>query len=342
MEAKDKKTKRKKQWGGHHLLSAKVRDLNLRQIDAMTEDQAYAAFQAVRFADSNGEPTCPRCKSPAYTFKSRKIFKCMKCGHRFSLTSGTHFHGRKLSYRDILYSIATYAIGAKGMSAVEYCQHINIGSKTAFVLRHRFREAVAKGADHSPLTGEVEFDCAEVGGYIRPKNIKKLQKDRRKFPYRSDSKLIVVVARERNGRAVTTVVNDHSTNGNDISDAAKFVEKAVSPTAIHYSDQGAEWSGLRRRDLRQVNHNYSYHTPYAHTNNAESYFSMLRRVQHGIYHCISSPRYLHAYTEELNFRQNMRRCTNMEKYNAILRSVVSLRRSSMTGYWQKHRPKAAS
>ncbi|HET7084144.1 MAG TPA: IS1595 family transposase [Rhizomicrobium sp.] len=301
----------------------------------MTEEQAYAAFQAIRFASTGGEPVCPSCDCPAYTFKCRKIFKCKNCGKRFSLTSGTPFASHKLTFGDILYAMAIYSMGAKGTNAIELSHRVNISYKSAFVLLHRLREAVAQDADLSPLVGEVEFDCAEVGGYIRPKNVKKLRKDLRKYPYRSPDKLIVVVARERKGRARTTIVEN-------ISDAKKFIRKVVSRTATVYCDCGTEWSDLQAIwDLKRVDHNYSWWTPNAHTNNAESYFAMLRKAQKGVYHRFSSPRYLHAYTEEMAWRQNVRRQTNSEKYSLVLQAAAVSPISSMKGYWQRHVPKSA-
>lgn len=324
--------KRRKQTGGHILKSAKVRSLNLREIGNMTEEQAYAAFQAIRFANSNGEPVCPSCDCPAYTYKCRKQFKCKNCGKRFSLTSGTPFASHKLSFRDIVYAIATYSMGAKGTNAIELSHRVNISYKSAFVLLHRLREAVAKDADLSPLKGEVEFDCAEIGGHIRPKNVKKYRDDLRKHPYRSENKLIVVVARERGGRARTTIVDN-------ISEAKNYIRKVVSRSATPYCDCGSEWNDLQAIwDLKRVNHNYSWWTPHAHTNNAEGYFAMLRKATKGIYHRLCSPRYLHAYTEEMAWRQNLRRQTNSEKYQSVLRAAAVRNPSSMKGYWQRHLP----
>jgi transposase-like protein len=334
-------TKRKKQYGTHFLnTAAAVRSLDMEVIYAMTEEQAYAELLAIRFESTNGEPVCPTCNCPAYILRTRKCFKCKNCPRQFSLTSNTPLAGRKLSCKKIVRAAAYYAIGSIGRSGGDCAQLLSMSRKAAWVFHHRLREALAKNSDRSQLVGEVEFDNAEVGGHIRPKNIKKFRKDRRKIENRSDSKLFVAVARERTvaggrpGRTYTTVVTRQP-------ESAKFVEKAVSRSAIHYSDLGGEWSSLRRRDLRQVNHKSAYVTPYSHTNNAECYFSMLRRVER-IHGHIGAPRYLHSYTEDLNFRQNRRRDANTEKYISVLRALLSIGTSSMTGYWQGRRRKAPS
>ena len=44
----------------HFLLSAKARTLSLKAIMQMTDQDARARFQAIRWADNGGEPFCPR------------------------------------------------------------------------------------------------------------------------------------------------------------------------------------------------------------------------------------------------------------------------------------------
>jgi transposase-like protein len=301
----------------------------------MTEEQAYNQFRVIRFADAQGEPTCPRCHCPAYEYACRKEFKCKKCFLRFSLTSGTPFAGRKLSFRDIVYAIAVYSMGAKGTNAIEFSHRLNISYKTAFVLLHRLREAVALDADLSLLSGEVEFDCAEIGGHIRPKNVAKERPDLRKFPYRSDQKLVVVVARERGGRARTTIVRNKM-------QASQFIRKVVSPSATVYCDYGVEWAALQNTwKLNQINHDQAYWTPHSTTNLAESYFAMLRRAQRGVYHRFASREYAHAYTEEMAWRQNVRRQSTSDRYFAVLRSTIVRGTSTMKGYWQRRAVKGS-
>ena len=83
----------------HFLLSAKARTLSVVQVARMTEDQARETFRALRWASTGGEPVCPRCGCLAvYEYASRPIFKCKACHHQFSVTSGTIFASRKLSF----------------------------------------------------------------------------------------------------------------------------------------------------------------------------------------------------------------------------------------------------
>ena len=92
----------------HYLLSAKARTLSLASILRMSDEEAHARFQAIRWADNGGEPCWPRCDCVAiYAFAARKIWKCKACHHQFSVTSGTIFSSRKLPIRDYLAAIWT-------------------------------------------------------------------------------------------------------------------------------------------------------------------------------------------------------------------------------------------
>ncbi len=102
----------------HFLLSKEARTLSLGSVLRLTDDEAYAAFKAIRFAETEGEPVCPKCGClKVYEFTSRKILEYSGCKAQFTLTSGTIFASRKLAIRDILAAIAIFMNGAKGHSA---------------------------------------------------------------------------------------------------------------------------------------------------------------------------------------------------------------------------------
>jgi hypothetical protein len=86
---------------------------------------------------------------------------CSACRKKFSVTSGTIFHSRKLAIRDYLAVIALFCNGVKGTSALQMSRDMNINPKSAFVLLHKLREAMgAEIAAGSELAGEVEVDGA--------------------------------------------------------------------------------------------------------------------------------------------------------------------------------------
>src|SRR5687768_4892957 len=104
----------------HFLLSAAARTLSLKAVYQMGEDKAYETFKSLRFAENEGEPVCPKCGCvEIYAISSRRRFKCAACYAQFSVTSGTIFASRKLSFTDLLAAIVIFVNGAKGVAALQ-------------------------------------------------------------------------------------------------------------------------------------------------------------------------------------------------------------------------------
>jgi len=140
----------------HFLLSAPARTPSLKEIDQAGEDAAYATFCMLRWPETGRSPHCPRCRSTkAYQLSTRRKFKCAACYHQFNVTSGTTFASRKPSFVDLLAAICLFVNAAKGASALQLSRDLDVQYKTAFVLAHKLREALAaETAEQS--TGEAE------------------------------------------------------------------------------------------------------------------------------------------------------------------------------------------
>lgn len=313
---------------GHFLLSAKARTLSLKSIFRMTDDQARAEFKAIRWADNGGEPFCPRCECTAiYSFASRPIFKCKACLHQFSVTSGTIFSSRKLPVRDYLAAIAIFVNAVKGISALQLSRDLDVQYKTAFVMAHKLREAMAAEQNQGALSGTVEVDGAYFGGKTKPENVKADRRDRRlETPA---SRQVVVVARERDGRTLTTVVAREA-------QGAAFVRSVVAPGAVVHADEAASWDALHARyEMQRINHSVAFSKDGACTNLAESFFSRLRRAEIGQHHHISG-KYLGFYASEMAFREDRRRVDNGAMHQAVTAAALAHSVSRVwAGYWQR-------
>jgi transposase-like protein len=318
----------------HFLLSAEARTLSIVEIARMGDDEAYAAFKAVRFADNEGEPFCPYCGCDAvYSYTSRRIFKCKACEKQFSLTSGTLFASRKLALRDILVAIALFANGANGHSALRMGRDLKISYKTAFVLLHKLREAM--GAMRSPemLTGVVEIDGVWVGGHIQKTNLVKNRNDRRRSNPKRRS---IVTLRERraDGRTLTFVCKQEK-------EAVPMIQEHVDPSARLVADEAAHWGVLNAWfDMKQINHSKTgFSWGGVHTNWVESFNSRVRRLERGVYHHISQR--IAAYANETSWREDHRRHSNGDQFNLLLGAAAKLPASAeWRGYWQRRRPTA--
>ncbi len=106
-------------------------------------------------------------------------FKCAGCGKQYSVTSGTIFASRKLSFMDLCGAVAIFVNAVKGLSALQLGRDLSVSYKTAWVLAHKLRESLGAEMKGFGLAGEVEIDGAYFGGSVRPENRKEDRKDRR-------------------------------------------------------------------------------------------------------------------------------------------------------------------
>ncbi len=311
----------------HFLFSAAARSLSLSQIFRLSDDEAYTLLKSMRW--EGGEPVCPHCGScTAYEIQTRRIFQCKDCRKQFSLTSGTLFASFKRPLRDYLAAIAIFANGAKGVSALQMGRDLGMSYKSAFVLCHKLREAMM--ADQpGTLDGIVEVDGSYYGGHVREANLKAERVDRRRTGVKSGKRQAVVVARERGGRTATAVFQ-HEGN------SAAFILSTVASTAVVHTDEARSWDRLHGHfEMRRVNHSVGYAIAGACTNQAESFFSRLRRSEVGIHHHISGP-YLARYAAEMAWREDHRRKATGEQFECIATlAMASTKSRNFTGYWQR-------
>ena len=113
------------------------------------------------------------------TSRSRRRFKCVACHHQFSVTSGTIFASRKLSFTDLLAAIVIFVNGAKGVSALQVSRDLDVQYKTAFVLTTSCARRWRASKMDRQLNGIVEIDGGYFGGHVKPENRKEDRKDRR-------------------------------------------------------------------------------------------------------------------------------------------------------------------
>lgn len=314
----------------HFLLSAAARTLSLKAVFQMGEDKAYDTFRQLRWPETDGDAVCPRCGCvETYDIATRRRFKCVACYHQFSVTSGTIFASRKLSFTDLLAAITIFCNGAKGVAALQLSRDLDFQYKTAFVLSHKLREAMANEQSTVSLNGIVEIDGGYFGGHVRPENRKEDRKDRRLKANSSGKRQCVVIMRERKGRSLPFVVANEG-------DACPIVRDRVGTLATIYADEGTGWDALHAGwETKRVNHSAAFMDKGVCTNQAESYFSRLRRAEIGTHHHISGP-YLNAYANEMAWREDHRRHANGAQTALVGRAAMASRQSrTWAGYWQR-------
>jgi hypothetical protein len=90
-----------------------------------------------------------------------------------------------------------------------------------------------------------------------------------------------------------------------------------------------------RYETRRINHSIAFRDEDACTNQAESFFSRLRRMDIGTHHQVSG-RYLHRYAREASWREDNRRVDNGTQFGMVIAAALSHPASqNWKGYWQR-------
>ncbi|WP_183438192.1 IS1595 family transposase [Methylobacterium sp. R2-1] len=316
----------------HFLLSAKARTLSLKAIYKGGEDKAYETFKRLRWPETDGDPVCPKCGClEHYNITTRRCFKCAGCGSQFSVTSGTIFASRKLSFMDLCGAVAIFVNAVKGLSALQLGRDLSVSYKTAFVLAHKLREALGTEAKGVTLEGEVEIDGAYFGGHVRPENRKEDRKDRRLKEHQTGERRVVIVMRQRGGRTLTFVRKREA-------EGVALAKEHIAKGAKVYADEANHWDDLEAAfpDAGRINHSEAYSADGANTNQAESFFARLRRMVSGQHHFVTA-RYLYQYAVEAAWKEDHRRLPNGMTFAQTIRlAMLSPVNRAWKGYWQKH------
>jgi transposase-like protein len=321
----------------HFLLSRTAKTLSLAQVFRMSDAEAETTFKALRWGDTGGAPVCPFCGS-LDAYEARRPngalrFRCKGCKKDFTITSGTLFASHKLPLKGYLAAIAIFCNEVKGKSALALSRDIGVSYKTAFVLEHKFREAMAEEMKGRVVGGEgkeAEIDGGYFGGYVKPANEKEHRRDRRLAANQSGKRKVVVVIRERGGASVPAVFASESAAGS-------FIRARIAKGTTVHADESSAWDGLHERfEMKRINHQEAYSFDGACTNQAEEYFSRLRRAEIGIHHHIAGA-YLLRYAQESSWREDNRRVSNGDQVSRVAALAMKRGKSvDFTGYWQPH------
>jgi hypothetical protein len=210
---------------------------------------------------------------------------------------------------------------------------LGLSYKSAFVLLHKFREAMAEEMKGRVVGGEgkvAEVDGGYFGGYVKPANLKEKRLDRRFAENQSGKRKVVVIIRERGGASVPAVFGTES-------QAASFIRARIAKGTVVNADESGAWDNLHDRfEMKRINHQEAYSFDGACTNQAEEYFSRLRRAEIGIHHHIAGA-YLLRYAQESSWREDNRRVSNGDQVSRVAGLAMKRGKSvDFTGYWQRH------
>lgn len=322
----------------HFLLSSKARTLSLSAALRMSDEEAEAAFVRIRWHATSGKPVCPHCECPT-VWDCRKAngaprWRCKACRKSFSVTSGTLFAHHKMPLRNYLAAIAIFCNEVKGKSALALSRDLGCQYKTAFVLAHKLREAMASELKGMMVGGPgkvVETDGGYFGGYIKPANYRENRVDRRLAKNQNGKRQVVVVVREREGRTLPAVFKSEGA-------ALGFITSRVAKGTELVADEASSWNDLQGRfPMQRIDHGMAYSDRGVYSNGAEEFFSRMRRAEIGHHHHVAGP-YLIRYAQEASWREDHRRVDNGRQVQAVMGLAMASRPSvDFSGYWQRHK-----
>jgi transposase-like protein len=322
----------------HFLLTSAARTLSLASVMRMGDEEAERVFVRLRWSDNKGEPYCPHCGCPI-VYSCRRSngaprWRCKACRKDFSVTSGTRFHAHKMPLKAYLLAIAVFVNEVKGKSMLALSRDLGVQYKTSFVLAHKMREAMApevKGVLRVGGEGrKAEIDGGYFGGYVKPANLRENRRDRRLRHNQSGKRRVVVVIRERDGKTLPGVFESEVA-------ALNFIRTRIARGTEVYADEGSAWNELHARfTMHRINHQEAYSLgDDIYTNNAESFFSRMRRAEIGHHHHLAGP-YLIRFAQEASWREDHRKDHNGLQVDRVAMLAMRNKPSvDFCGYWQR-------
>ena len=287
---------------------------SMKTIDAFdrqfpTEESCKQFLTEMRWP--NSAVACPRCQKTEriYTLKARPfhwICKNADCGgrngYRFSILTHTIFQDTKIPLKlwfkvGYLMLVAKKGISALQVHRIIFGENSSSDYHTSWYMCMRWRAAM-KG-DFVPLGGEVEVDETFVGG--KEKNKHKYQRLNTRG---TTGKVAVIGAIARKGMVVAKVIENTDTATLD-----RFVRSTVADDVSLVATD--EHSGYRLIDKdykhETVRHGAGeYVRGKVHTQNIDSFWSLLKRGIMGQFHHVSKS-YLPLYINEFSWRHNNRK-----------------------------------
>lgn len=294
--------------------------MTLNKASKMTEDEARAYLESLRWANGRTCPHCGFAKSFVLNGKSTRpgVYKCSGCRKPFTVTVGSIFHSSHIGLREWVIAFHLICGAKKGISVLQLQRHLGIKQyKSAWHMAHRIRHAMTDGIfDGTPMTGPVEVNETYVGGKVRGKG--------HAAGWANKTAVVTFVEREGMKRSM---VMDKVTSTN----LRAAVEANVMPGAHVHTDDHRGYIGLKK-DFQHasVNHSEKEYSGTGSdglkvtTNTVESSFALLKRGIMGAFHHVSKE-HLHRYLTDFDFRWNMRKSTYGERTEQALKQTPGRR-----------------
>ena len=298
-----------------------------------TEADAYRLLEDLRW---DGKPVCPHCgsvrqhyflkpsngtarKTRTGSMSQRRVWKCADCRKQFSVLTGTIFHGTKIPVRKWVLVIFEMCSSKNGVAAREIQRKYDLTEKSAWFMLHRIREAMKREPVAGLLTGRVVADETWIGG--KPSN-RHGHKPGGWYRKTEKQPVMALVSRE------TGEVRSQAVPDVDGSTLRAVLDENVDPAKTHlHTDKARAYQRMAKdfADHSAVDHSDGeYVRGDVSTNQAEAFFSQLKRSIDGTHHHVSRE-HLARYLAEFDFRFSTCKESDSDRMRRLLGQVIGRR-----------------
>lgn len=254
-----------------------------------SETACLRLLRQLRWPDGVRCPMCEHRRVWRMREAGRVEYRCKRCGHHFSDTSGTVFARSRTPLTKWVLAIGLFRVGC---SARALAQELCVSYKTAWQLLTTLRGVVAADGLLTRLAGHVEVDETYFGGRQKGKRGRG-----------AAHKTPVVGLRQRDGRVRSLVVPNVQS-----PTLRAAIRQHVARGSVLYTDSYTSYARVRRDGYRhrRLDHTTRFVRGRTHTQHIEGYWGHLK-PQLTARHRQVAPERLQGYLAEADFKFNTRK-----------------------------------
>lgn len=265
-----------------------------------SERQCEQVLREARWPEGFRCPSCAHARYSYFEREGRTYWQCSACRRQTTVTAGTIFACSKIPLTRWFLAMHLVTQAKNNVSALELKRHLGVSYPTAWLVKHKLMEVMAKRERSRVLSGRIEVDDAYFGGE-RAGQIGRPKATDNKAPF------VVAVATTPDGKPIHVCFEAMRFVKQDIRD---WANRRFAPSASVYSDalpsmkaalcaEIADYQAIRTGSGRIA----AQHPEFKAVNTV---LSNLKTAISGTYHAFAFKKYAPRYLAEVAYRFNRR------------------------------------